>query len=53
MQDLLELDGKHRMNTPGTVQDNWEWRMDWKMLKKSHREFLQGLTEKYNRVVAD
>ena len=23
MQDLLELDGKHRMNTPGTVANNW------------------------------
>ncbi|WP_170111294.1 4-alpha-glucanotransferase [Mangrovibacterium marinum] len=51
MQDLLELDGKHRMNTPGTVENNWEWRMEWKMLKKSQRDFLAELTRKYNRVV--
>lgn len=51
MQDLLELDGKHRMNTPGTVANNWEWRMEWKMLKKTQRDFLADLTKKYNRVV--
>lgn len=51
MQDLLELDGGHRMNTPGTATDNWEWRMEWSMLDKSHKEFLADLTEKYNRVV--
>jgi len=51
MQDLLELDEEHRMNTPGTAKDNWEWRMEWPMLEKSHKDFLIDLTEKYNRVV--
>ena len=27
MQDLLGLDGKSRMNTPGTVGGNWNWRL--------------------------
>jgi len=27
MQDLLELDGSARMNTPSTVGGNWKWRM--------------------------
>ena len=27
MQDLLELDGKARMNTPGVPTGNWRWRM--------------------------
>ena len=27
MQDLLGLDGEHRMNHPGTVGGNWMWRM--------------------------
>ena len=49
MQDLLELDGLGRMNTPGTVTDNWEWRLEWKQLKKSHKAFLNTLTRKYNR----
>jgi 4-alpha-glucanotransferase len=26
LQDLLALDGSARMNTPGTVGGNWEWR---------------------------
>ena len=32
MQDLLALDATHRMNTPGTVGDNWQWRFDWDQL---------------------
>ena len=27
MQDILELDGKARMNTPGVPLGNWRWRM--------------------------
>lgn len=27
MQDILALDGTCRMNTPGTEQGNWQWRM--------------------------
>jgi len=49
MQDLLELDARGRMNTPGTVVDNWEWRFDWKMLKDKHKKFIKKLTKKYNR----
>ncbi len=49
MQDLMELDGKGRMNTPGTVFNNWEWRLEWKQLKASQKEFLKAITEKYNR----
>ncbi len=33
MQDILHLDGKHRMNTPGTCEGNWHWRFSWKQLK--------------------
>lgn len=29
MQDLLRLDGAARMNVPGTVDGNWQWRFDW------------------------
>lgn len=49
MQDVLELDTKARMNTPGTATGNWHWRFDWKQLKVVQKEFLKGLTEKYNR----
>ena len=27
MQDILNLDENSRMNTPGTVLGNWEWRL--------------------------
>ncbi|MEL6341810.1 MAG: 4-alpha-glucanotransferase [Myxococcota bacterium] len=26
MQDVLNLDGRARMNTPGTIEGNWRWR---------------------------
>jgi 4-alpha-glucanotransferase len=32
MQDILELDGQHRMNTPGTASGNWHWRFNWTQL---------------------
>ncbi len=39
MQDILQLDGEHRMNTPGTASGNWHWRFNWRQLtgaQKSH-----------------
>lgn len=32
MQDVLELDTEHRMNTPGTTEGNWLWRFAWDQL---------------------
>ncbi|MDH5301096.1 MAG: 4-alpha-glucanotransferase [Gammaproteobacteria bacterium] len=29
LQDLLMLDGQHRMNVPGTEKGNWSWRFAW------------------------
>ncbi|MBI5258427.1 MAG: 4-alpha-glucanotransferase [Burkholderiales bacterium] len=32
-QDVLGLDSRHRMNTPGTVGEaNWSWRFEWGMV---------------------
>jgi 4-alpha-glucanotransferase len=28
MQDILELGSEARFNTPGTLDDNWSWRLD-------------------------
>ena len=33
MQDILMLDSSARMNTPGTVGDNWSWRFEWQQIK--------------------
>ena len=35
MQDIMGLDGKHRMNTPGTTENNWQWRFNWKQVDKN------------------
>jgi len=32
LQDLLSLDGAHRMNTPGREEGNWRWQFDWAWL---------------------
>jgi len=33
MQDWLELGTEHRINTPGTAENNWKWRFDWDQVK--------------------
>jgi len=32
LQDVLRLGSEARMNTPGTISGNWNWRFDWNML---------------------
>ena len=32
LQDVLGLDGAHRMNKPGSPTGNWAWRFDWSMV---------------------
>lgn len=49
MQDILELDSKARMNTPGTPTGNWDWRFRWNQLKVRQKKFLTETTLKYNR----
>jgi 4-alpha-glucanotransferase len=49
MQDVLGLDSSARMNTPGTVGGNWEWRMSPGMLTQEIKQHLRQLTEKSNR----
>ena len=33
LQDLLQLDGRSRMNTPGTSENNWAWSFEWSDLE--------------------
>lgn len=44
MQDLLFLDNSARMNNPGTLGDNWTWRMDKDALDFSVSKELRELT---------
>jgi 4-alpha-glucanotransferase len=44
MQDILEQDGENRMNTPGTLDNNWIWRFSWPQLSPHlKRQFAQAV----------
>lgn len=49
-QDLLGLDGNHRMNVPGTTEGNWEWRFNWDQVDDGLAKRVRGLTELYGRI---
>lgn len=50
MQDLLSLDSMHRMNTPGTVEGNWQWRFEWSQLWPTLSVDLKKIVELYGRL---
>ena len=50
MQDLLNLDTDARMNMPGVVGGNWQWRMTALPQPKMARE-LKAMVKEYNREV--
>jgi len=49
LQDVLGLSTEARMNRPGTVRGNWEWRFASEMLTPTIREKLRELTIIYER----
>jgi len=49
MQDILALDGEHRMNVPGTTEGNWSWAFKWDWLRQGCDERLRHLNELYGR----
>ena len=48
-QDFLRLDGRHRMNTPGTTEGNWRWRFSWSQLPAKLAESILELLTSSNR----
>ena len=45
MQDVLGLDGSHRMNLPGSMGGaNWGWRFDWSMVGSEPARVLGLIT---------
>lgn len=50
MQDILLLDSSHRMNIPGTVEGNWQWRFDWEQLQPEIIKWLSDTIKQTNRV---
>jgi 4-alpha-glucanotransferase len=49
LQDVLGLDGAHRMNTPGVAQGCWEWRFDWSQVPDEPARRLSALTHAHGR----
>lgn len=50
MQDLLELDGGHRMNTPGTTDKNWVWTFLWDQVDPTLAGRIRQLLTIYHRL---
>jgi 4-alpha-glucanotransferase len=49
MQDVMGLDGSHRMNLPGTIDGNWRWRFSWDQVGTELPERLRKLIKLYGR----
>ena len=49
LQDVLELDGAHRMNVPGVAGDNWRWRFRWDQVQEKPKQRLQDWIALYGR----
>ncbi len=50
MQDFLELDGNHRMNTPGTQGQNWQWTFSWEMVAPDLAAKIRKQIYQYDRL---
>ncbi|MFK5986054.1 MAG: 4-alpha-glucanotransferase [Pseudomonadota bacterium] len=49
MQDFLNLGDGNRMNTPGTIENNWQWGFKWEQLDESTTEAMKHLLALYGR----
>jgi 4-alpha-glucanotransferase len=49
MQDLMALDGAHRMNRPGVPRGNWQWRFQWDQVDEGLAQRVAHLVELYGR----
>jgi 4-alpha-glucanotransferase len=53
MQDLLGLGSEARMNTPGTVDNNWRWRMRARQLRPELASRMREMNRIYGRVTKE
>ena len=53
LQDYLCFGREARINTPGTSEGNWEWRLRPNFLSQDLKNSIKGLTELYSRVPKD
>lgn len=52
LQDLLELGSDARMNVPGTVGGNWQWRFDWSQVTPERVAWWREMNRKSGRARA-
>lgn len=50
MQDWLGLGSEHRMNTPGTTENNWHWQFDWAQLPEGLEQRIRYWVEQSRRL---
>jgi len=50
MQDILGLGDEARMNVPGTIYGNWQWKMDEKLVTDEIKLWLKTQAEKTKRL---
>ncbi|MGH8244914.1 MAG: 4-alpha-glucanotransferase, partial [Gammaproteobacteria bacterium] len=50
MQDVLALDAADRINTPGTLNVNWRWRLNWDLVTGELAARLRDLNSLYGRL---
>lgn len=49
MQDFLSLGTEDRMNTPGTIENNWTWQFRWDQVSPEITEKIAGLVNASDR----
>jgi 4-alpha-glucanotransferase len=49
LQDFMGLETEHRMNLPGTTDNNWIWRYTDEMLEGIQKEYLRHIINISNR----
>ena len=49
MQDWLGMDNSARMNTPGTVDANWSWRLLPGQITEELGEEVRNVTKRFGR----
>ena len=50
MQDILCLDSRSKMNSPGVLGGNWQWRMEKDQFGEEEISWLRELSEVYGRL---
>ncbi len=53
LQDFLALSTEHRMNTPGTLGQNWHWRFSWRQVPAELASTIRHWLQVYDRLALE